>query len=86
MPSPSPLPTTQAAAKAEHQRLGAELARHDLAYHRDDAPLIADADYDELRRRYVALEAAFPALQSATSQSDKVGAPRQTARGFVKDR
>ena len=48
--------------KAEHAALAAELARHDIAYHRDDAPLISDADYDALRRRVTALEAAHPGL------------------------
>ena len=30
--------------------LAAQIARHDLAYHQQDAPLISDADYDRLVR------------------------------------
>src|SRR5271169_1195 len=62
------------AARAEHARLGAEIAEHDRRYHGEDAPIISDAAYDDLRRRYVELEAAFPLLADAASQSRKVGA------------
>ena len=51
-----------AAARTEHARLGAEIAEHDRRYHGEDAPVISDADYDALRRRYVELEEAFPTL------------------------
>lgn len=57
------VPATEQAAAAEHARLAAEIAGHDLAYHRDDAPTVSDAAYDGLRRRLVALEADFPALR-----------------------
>ena len=62
-------------ARAAHQRLGAEIAEHDRRYHGEDAPTISDAEYDELRRRYSALEAAFPELADEGSASRKVGAP-----------
>ncbi|HKN27933.1 MAG TPA: NAD-dependent DNA ligase LigA [Roseiarcus sp.] len=64
-----------AVARAEHARLGAEIAAHDRRYHGEDAPTISDADYDELRRRYTALEAGFPELADAGSANRKVGAP-----------
>ena len=71
----TPQPKTSLdAARAEHARLGAEIAEHDRRYHGEDAPVISDADYDALRRRYVELEAAFPALVDAESLSRKVGA------------
>jgi DNA ligase (NAD+) len=60
-------------ARAEHARLGAEIARHDKLYHGKDAPVISDAEYDALRRRYEALEQAFPALAGAESLSQRVG-------------
>src|SRR5580658_661026 len=66
---------TLAKARAEHARLGAEIAEHDRRYHGEDAPTISDAEYDELRRRYTALEAAFPQLAGADSANRKVGAP-----------
>ncbi len=61
-------------ARAEHARLGAELAEHDRRYHQEDAPTISDAAYDALRRRYNDIEEAFPDLRAAGSRSAKVGA------------
>ncbi len=61
-------------ARAEHARLGAEIAEHDKRYYQEDAPSVSDAEYDDLRRRYQALEAAFPELADAESLSRKVGA------------
>jgi len=65
---------TLAKARAEHARLEAEIAEHDRRYHGLDAPIISDAEYDELRRRYAALEEAFPQLAGADSLNRKVGA------------
>jgi DNA ligase (NAD+) len=72
--APAGPPATLRAARAEHKTLGSEIARHDLAYHQNDAPLISDAEYDALKRRYWALEEAFPQLRKAGSLADKVGA------------
>ena len=74
MTDPKPLPSTERRARIEHARLAAEVAAHNLAYHRDDAPTISDADYDALRRRLVALEEAFPALATPDSPAATVGA------------
>ena len=54
--------------------LAAEMARHDALYN-EATPEISDADYDELKRRALAIEAAFPALTSPVSPSQRVGAP-----------
>src|SRR5271156_2971621 len=70
-----PVKLTLAKARAEHARLGAEIAEHDRRYHGEDQPTISDAEYDELRRSYTALEAAFPGLAGAESENRKVGAP-----------
>ncbi len=65
-------------ARAEHARLGAEIAKHDIAYHQNDAPTVSDADYDALRRRFDALEKEFPALADLPSPARGVGsAPAQ---------
>jgi DNA ligase (NAD+) len=69
----SPEKPSLEAARAEHARLGAEIAEHDRRYHGEDAPIISDADYDALRRRYDELETAFPSLADARSLSRKVG-------------
>ena len=71
---PAP-PTDFLAAKAEHARLGAEIAEHDRRYYDEAAPTVSDADYDALRRRYTELEAEFPELADAGSLSRAVGAP-----------
>ncbi|MFD1787699.1 NAD-dependent DNA ligase LigA [Sphingomonas floccifaciens] len=70
----SALPTTEAAAAEELDRLAREIAHHNRLYHTDDAPEISDADYDALVRRNAALEAAFPDLVRADSPSRQVGA------------
>ncbi|MBU6506138.1 MAG: NAD-dependent DNA ligase LigA [Alphaproteobacteria bacterium] len=75
---------SQAEAKAELKRLAAEISRHDKLYYQNDAPEIADADYDALRRRNAAIEARFPDLIRADSPSRRVGAPPAT--GFAKVR
>ena len=67
-------------ASAELAFLSAELARHDALYHGKDAPEISDADYDALKKRNEALEAAFPDLVKADSASRRVGAA--PAAGF----
>ncbi|MGA9599250.1 MAG: NAD-dependent DNA ligase LigA [Methylocystis sp.] len=61
-------------ATVEHARLGEEIAEHDRRYYQEDAPVVSDADYDALRRRYEALEAQFPELATLESLTRKVGA------------
>jgi DNA ligase (NAD+) len=56
-------------AKIEHAALLVEIAAHDTRYHQEDAPTISDAEYDALRRRQEALEAAFPALRANAPQN-----------------
>jgi DNA ligase (NAD+) len=72
MPSRPKSPEKQ--ARAEYEKLGADIAEHDRRYHAEDAPTISDGDYDALRRRYEALEAAHPEFADAQSQTRKVGA------------
>jgi DNA ligase (NAD+) len=65
---------TEKQAQAEHARLAAEIAAHDRRYYQDDAPTVSDAAYDELRRRYAAIEARFPQLRTRGSLTQQVGA------------
>jgi DNA ligase (NAD+) len=75
MTKPPPVAAlTPLEAKQEHERLGREIAEHDRHYYQDDAPVVSDAEYDALRRRYEALETAFPELVTAESLTRKVGA------------
>ena len=65
---------TEKQAKTEHARLADEIAGHDRRYYQEDAPTVTDAEYDELRRRYAAIEARFPQLATGGSLSLRVGA------------
>lgn len=68
----SELDLAQASALAE--QLAEFVASADLAYHRDDAPVISDADYDKAKRALVDIEQRFPSLAQADSPTAKVGA------------
>ncbi|WP_022708264.1 NAD-dependent DNA ligase LigA [Paracoccus zeaxanthinifaciens] len=70
------------AARTEIAELSQRMSDADTAYHRDDAPVIADAEYDAIKARLLALEQAFPDLVRADSPTAKVGAA--PAEGFGK--
>ncbi|MFV0301678.1 MAG: NAD-dependent DNA ligase LigA [Paracoccus sp. (in: a-proteobacteria)] len=69
-------------ALAEIAELGAALRRANEEYHAADAPTLSDADYDVMKRRLAALEAAFPDLAQPDSPTGQVGAA--PASGFGK--
>ncbi|MFY9209877.1 MAG: NAD-dependent DNA ligase LigA [Aestuariivita sp.] len=73
---------SDAEARAELARLAEELDAANLAYHQHDAPQISDAEYDALKLRNAAIEAAFPHLKRADSPSEQVGAAPSS--GFSK--
>jgi DNA ligase (NAD+) len=70
--------------KKQLATMAAEIARHDIAYHQNDAPEISDADYDLLRKTYATLAAAHPDCVPDADPQHSVGAP--AARGFAKVR
>jgi DNA ligase (NAD+) len=69
-------------ARRELAALAAELAAHDRAYFRDDAPIVDDGAYDALKARNAAIEARFPNLVRTDSPSRRVGAA--PAAGFAR--
>ena len=73
---------SEAEAREELAHLAAEIARHDRAYHEQDAPEISDAEYDALRRRNADIEARFPKLIRPDSPSRHVGGAPSS--GFAK--
>jgi DNA ligase (NAD+) len=64
----------EATATARRDELAAAIERANKAYYESDAPELSDAEYDRLFRQLVALEAAFPALVTPTSPTQRVGA------------
>lgn len=73
---------TASQAERELAWLAKTLGAANTAYHRDDAPEISDAAYDALKKRNLAIEAAFPTLKRADSPSEQVGGA--LAEGFSK--
>ena len=63
-----------AEAAARHAALAAEVSAANRAYYLEDAPTLSDAEYDAKLRELVALEAAFPALRTPDSPTQRVGA------------
>nr|WP_243403741.1 NAD-dependent DNA ligase LigA [Shimia abyssi] len=74
---------TEQQAVAELARLAKLLARANTAYHSEDSPDISDAEYDRLKRRNAAIEAAFPELKRADSPSEQVGATPSDGFGKI---
>jgi DNA ligase (NAD+) len=60
-------------AQARHAELVEQVNRANELYHVQDAPDISDAEYDQLFRRLVAMEAAHPDLVSPDSPTQRVG-------------
>lgn len=75
---------TQQQAHQELARLADILNRASAAYHRDDAPIMSDADFDALRRRNAQIEQRFPELVRQDSPEASIGAA--PAAGFGKIR
>ena len=61
------------AAAARHEQLAAEIQAANEAYYAADAPTLSDSDYDQLFRSLVALEAAWPAMVTPDSPTQRVG-------------
>ena len=62
-----------AAARARHASLAEQILHANRLYYEDDAPELADAEYDALFRELVALETAFSELVTPESPTQRVG-------------
>lgn len=60
-------------AKAEIERLRAELEQHNYNYYVKDAPTISDFEYDRMLRQLEQLEAEHPELRTPDSPTQRVG-------------
>ena len=65
---------TEGQAAKEIIALKEQIRKHDMSYHRDDAPIISDYEYDRLRIRIAAIESKFPNLKGDDGQTRFVGA------------
>ncbi|MEZ5183850.1 MAG: NAD-dependent DNA ligase LigA, partial [Acidimicrobiales bacterium] len=65
---------TEEPPDARARALRAEIAEHDRRYHGEDAPTIADAEYDALVRELRSIEERFPELAAEGSPTGRVGA------------
>jgi DNA ligase (NAD+) len=65
---------SEAEAEAELARLRPAVRAANAAYYQEDAPTISDATYDAMLARIGAIEARFPALRTADSPTETVGA------------
>jgi DNA ligase (NAD+) len=70
-------------AALRHAQLVPTLRRASELYYLHDAPEISDAEYDQLMRELVAIEAAFPDLVTPDSPTQHVGAEPTGAFGEV---
>jgi len=61
-------------AATRHADLAGRIEAANKAYYEADAPILTDAEYDQLFRHLVALEAAWPALVTPESPTQRVGA------------
>ena len=74
------------AASERARFLRDEIARHNIAYHVNDAPVITDAEYDALMNELKGIEEAYPQLISPDSPTQRVGGAPVSAFGSVTHR
>jgi DNA ligase (NAD+) len=73
-------------AREEFFELQAVIWAANREYHSQDQPSISDAQYDEIKRRYIELIEAFPGLKAAATQLSAIGAPVSDAFAKVTHR
>ncbi|WP_354182680.1 NAD-dependent DNA ligase LigA [Arthrobacter sp. UYP6] len=59
--------------REEYQSLSDQVRKYRFAYYNEDAPLVSDAEFDELYQRLEELEALHPELVSNDSPTQEVG-------------
>ena len=65
--------TPSEAVREEYEVLVEDVRKHRFAYYQEDAPLISDAEFDELYRRLETIEAMHPELVANDSPTQEVG-------------
>ncbi|MER1995537.1 MAG: NAD-dependent DNA ligase LigA, partial [Arthrobacter sp.] len=59
--------------REEYETLSDQVRKYRFAYYNEDAPLVSDAEFDELYRRLEKLEALHPELVTNDSPTQEVG-------------
>ncbi|MFJ6559699.1 NAD-dependent DNA ligase LigA [Streptomyces sp. NPDC091412] len=73
-------------AREKHARLAEQVEEHRFRYYVKDAPIISDAEFDELLRSLEALEEEYPELRTPDSPTQKVAVAYETGLAEVEHR
>ncbi|WP_030346636.1 NAD-dependent DNA ligase LigA [Streptomyces sp. NRRL S-1022] len=75
-----------AEARDEHAQLAEQIEEHRFRYYVKDAPVISDAEFDQLLKSLEALEERYPELRSPDSPTQKVAGSYETEFTAVEHR
>jgi DNA ligase (NAD+) len=75
-----------AEAREQHARLAEQIEEHRFRYYVKDAPVVSDAEFDELLRTLEALEEEYPELRTPDSPTQKVAGSYETEFTAVEHR
>ncbi|WP_037677700.1 NAD-dependent DNA ligase LigA [Streptomyces griseus] len=78
--------TVPAEARDQHAQLAEQIEEHRFRYYVKDAPVISDAEFDELMRSLEALEESYPELRTPDSPTQKVAVEFATDLAEVEHR
>ncbi|MET8179368.1 NAD-dependent DNA ligase LigA [Streptomyces sp. NPDC005336] len=70
--------TVPAEVRDQHAKLAEQIEEHRFRYYVKDAPIISDAEFDELMRELEALEEKYPELRTPDSPTQKVAGAYKT--------
>ncbi|MFF4762862.1 NAD-dependent DNA ligase LigA [Streptomyces sp. NPDC001292] len=73
-------------ARQKHARLAEQVEEHRFRYYVKDAPVISDAEFDQLLRSLEALEEEYPELRTPDSPTQKVAVAYETDLAEVEHR
>ncbi|WP_217547596.1 NAD-dependent DNA ligase LigA [Streptomyces sp. GbtcB6] len=75
-----------AEAREKHARLAEQIEEHRFRYYAKDAPVISDAEFDQLLKTLEALEEQYPELRTPDSPTQKVAGAYETEFTSVEHR
>ncbi|MFF5128034.1 NAD-dependent DNA ligase LigA [Streptomyces syringium] len=82
----TPLATAPAEARERHALLAEQIEEHRFRYYVKDAPVVSDAEFDQLLRSLEALEEEYPELRTPDSPTQKVAGSYETEFSAVEHR